>query len=101
MHFCGCVYSARSSHSRTAQSKKAHLPAPALDSPSTQQPAGTPNAPEGVRWKGKFSWPFKVESRRKRVWASGSMADSLPDPHYLCFWLSSGLAVSSLGLRAL
>eukprot|EP00967_Tisochrysis_lutea_P132963 scaffold232706_cov21-Tisochrysis_lutea.AAC.2 len=56
MHFCGCVYSARSSHSRTAQSKKAHLPAPALDSPSTQQPAGTPNAPEGVRWKGKFSW---------------------------------------------
>eukprot|EP00983_Pelagomonas_calceolata_P107061 1159303-Pelagomonas_calceolata.AAC.2 len=46
---------------------------------------------------GGFAGRVAEESRRRRVWASRSMAANPPDPHWLCFWLSPRLVVSSLG----
>eukprot|EP00983_Pelagomonas_calceolata_P118454 1160510-Pelagomonas_calceolata.AAC.6 len=46
----------------------------------------------GVAFAGRMA----VESRKRRVRTSlRSMAGSHPDPHYLCFWLSPRLAMSS------
>eukprot|EP00983_Pelagomonas_calceolata_P122452 1160911-Pelagomonas_calceolata.AAC.6 len=42
-----------------------------------------------------------LETGRRRVWASRSMEDNLPDPHKLCSWLSPRLTVSRVGLKAL
>eukprot|EP00983_Pelagomonas_calceolata_P031469 987164-Pelagomonas_calceolata.AAC.1 len=42
-----------------------------------------------------------VESGRRRIQASRSMADNLPGPQDICLWLSPRLAVSNIGLKAL
>eukprot|EP00983_Pelagomonas_calceolata_P006362 210224-Pelagomonas_calceolata.AAC.2 len=46
--------------------------------------------------RGGVAGRVAVESRRSRARASRSMADNPPDPHSLCSWLSSRLAVSNL-----
>eukprot|EP00983_Pelagomonas_calceolata_P086802 1156837-Pelagomonas_calceolata.AAC.2 len=40
----------------------------------------------------KYDGRMAVESRKRRVRASRSMADNPPDPQQLCFWLSPSLA---------
>eukprot|EP00983_Pelagomonas_calceolata_P029573 926574-Pelagomonas_calceolata.AAC.2 len=55
--------------------------------------------PDTLHLHGTYGGGFgrvAVESRRRRVRASRSMASNPPDPHKLYFWLSTRLAVSTL-----
>eukprot|EP00983_Pelagomonas_calceolata_P064876 1148333-Pelagomonas_calceolata.AAC.2 len=55
----------------------------------------------GTSGGGEIAGREAVESGSRRARGSRSMAENLPDPHYICFWAFPRLAASRLGLRAL